>query len=320
MGAASSVAAPRLQSTTSVRHNNLPPWASNSYLFLMLITVFVIMPILILLTIWGTSRSIFGSGVHNVVICLLPLWTVAVFAGKTLNSVAKYSRTMETGKNSIRDSSAYADGQLMEQAIKTSPYRHLLSKTGQQETSESMPLAISRNVMYFQPVEGYCAYATLNTALNSLPSPMALPFTRFPKPLDIDELCDLIETSGDGLFDAVKPVTMSDRTKFEDFRRHVMEANKDQCRVLVNFHRKPLFAPQRTTNWWQSLIAALGGHWSPLGGVVSKEMRDGSTEEYVLVLDVNRKYGPYMVKMERFFEAVKTKSSPLSGEEGYRGW
>jgi len=38
-------------------------------------------------------------------------------------------------------------------------------------------------------------------------------------------------------------------------------------------------------------------------------------EHMVLMLDVNAKYGPYMVPMERLFQAVKTKES----NGNYRG-
>lgn len=70
------------------------------------------------------------------------------------------------------------------------------------------------------------------------------------------------------------------------FRSHVALTNDPSRRYTVNFHRGPLFG-------------AGGGHHSPLGGY-------RAAEDLVLVIDVNRNYGPWLVKTERLFQAVDT--------------
>ena len=96
--------------------------------------------------------------------------------------------------------------------------------------------------------------------------------------------------------------------QFRTFLRHF--ANSSEIRLLANFHRTPLFYSERSTKE-EAYHRAYAGHWSPVGGFVEQ---DG--KEYVLVLDTNDKWGPYMVEVGRFFLAVKT----LTINDGCRGF
>lgn len=69
-------------------------------------------------------------------------------------------------------------------------------------------------------------------------------------------------------------------------------ANDPQYRLLINFHRKPLFGTG-------------GGHHSPIGGYLE-------AEDLVFVLDVNERFGPWLVSTPRLFEAMDTVD-PSSG-------
>jgi hypothetical protein len=62
--------------------------------------------------------------------------------------------------------------------------------------------------------------------------------------------------------------------------------NDPSRRVTANFTRGPLFGTG-------------GGHHSPVGGYLE-------AEDLVFVLDVNRKYGPWLVRSERLYDAVNT--------------
>jgi hypothetical protein len=77
------------------------------------------------------------------------------------------------------------------------------------------------------------------------------------------------------------------------FRQELSHANDPTRRYTVNFSRGPLFGRG-------------GGHHSPIGGYLADR-------DLVLVLDVNRKYQPWLVSSERLFRAVDTidKSSHL---------
>ena len=80
------------------------------------------------------------------------------------------------------------------------------------------------------------------------------------------------------------------------FRAAMREANDPSRRILVNFHRGPLFGTG-------------GGHHSPIGGYLEDQ-------DLVLVLDVNRAYQPWLVSTERLFEAVDTVDSSSGRKRG----
>lgn len=70
------------------------------------------------------------------------------------------------------------------------------------------------------------------------------------------------------------------------FRQHLQRANEPGRRYIVNFSRKPLFGQG-------------GGHHSPIAAYLAQE-------DLVLVLDVNRDFGPWLVKPERLLAAMNT--------------
>jgi hypothetical protein len=80
------------------------------------------------------------------------------------------------------------------------------------------------------------------------------------------------------------------------FRAAMREANDPSRRILVNFHRGPLFGTG-------------GGHHSPVGAYLE-------SEDLVLVLDVNRAYQPWLASTERLFEAVDTVDSSSGQKRG----
>src|SRR5205814_9068953 len=77
------------------------------------------------------------------------------------------------------------------------------------------------------------------------------------------------------------------------FRAHLRFANDTSRRYVVNFTRGPLFGMG-------------GGHHSPIAGYLVNE-------DLVLVLDVNEKYGPWLVKSERLYERSEERRV---GKEG----
>lgn len=70
----------------------------------------------------------------------------------------------------------------------------------------------------------------------------------------------------------------------EAFHEHLRRANDPTRRYVVNFTRKAIFG-------------AGGGHHSPIGAYLE-------AEDQVLVLDVNRDFGPWLVERERLFAAI----------------
>lgn len=99
---------------------------------------------------------------------------------------------------------------------------------------------------------------------------------------------------------ALARVRMPDRTvtvhrdlDLEGLRALARRANDPAVRVLVNFHRGPLFARG-------------GGHHSPIGGYLEDE-------DLVFVLDVNHDYEPWLTTTARLLEAVSVVD-PASGQ------
>ena len=82
----------------------------------------------------------------------------------------------------------------------------------------------------------------------------------------------------------------------EAFREELRQANDPSQRLIINFTRAPLFA-------------AGGGHHSPIGGYLEPE-------DLVFVLDVNERFGPWLVSSERLFEAMNTVDSSSGTKRG----
>jgi hypothetical protein len=98
--------------------------------------------------------------------------------------------------------------------------------------------------------------------------------------LTLDELAQLVEKK------LGRKVTVLRDLDLAHFREEMTHANDPSRRYLVNFTRGPLFGRG-------------GGHHSPIGGYLADQ-------DLVLVLDVNARYKPWLVKTERLFEAVDT--------------
>jgi hypothetical protein len=80
------------------------------------------------------------------------------------------------------------------------------------------------------------------------------------------------------------------------FRQYLRLSNDTSRRYVVNFTRGPLFGTG-------------SGHHSPIAGYLVDE-------DLVLVLDVNEKYGPWLAKSERLYEAMNTVDTGAQKKRG----
>ena len=99
-----------------------------------------------------------------------------------------------------------------------------------------------------------------------------------PGGITLDQLADVARAR------LGKNVTVLRDLDLPAFREHLRLANDPSRRYVVNFTRGPLFGTGV-------------GHHSPIAGYLADE-------DLVLVLDVNKKYGPWLVKPERLYEAM----------------
>jgi hypothetical protein len=108
--------------------------------------------------------------------------------------------------------------------------------------------------------------------------------------LTIDQLADIL---GQRL---AAPVQIVRDPTLEQFRSWMRRANDPGLRIIVNFHRGPMFGRGH-------------GHFSPILGYLEKE-------DLVLVGDVNRSYRPYLVSSERLWRAAETVDSATGKDRG----
>jgi hypothetical protein len=98
--------------------------------------------------------------------------------------------------------------------------------------------------------------------------------------LSLDELAEVARHA------THRKVTVLRNLTLAQFREELTHVNDPRRRYIVNFQRAPLFAQG-------------GGHHSPIAGYLE-------AEDLVLVLDVNEKFKPWLVKSDRLFKAVDT--------------
>jgi hypothetical protein len=98
--------------------------------------------------------------------------------------------------------------------------------------------------------------------------------------LTLDEVLDIAQTK------TRRKVTVLRNLTSEEFREHVKRSNDPSRRYIINFAREKIFGGGV-------------GHFSPIGGYLA-------AEDLVFVLDVNEKYGPWLIERERLFSAMDT--------------
>ncbi len=96
----------------------------------------------------------------------------------------------------------------------------------------------------------------------------------------LDELADVARAR------TTRKVTVLRDLALDEFREHLRRSNDASRRYVINFRRREIFG-------------AGGGHFSPIAGHLE-------AEDLVFVLDVNRKFRPWLVEGRRLFEAMNT--------------
>jgi Phytochelatin synthase len=153
----------------------------------------------------------------------------------------------------------------------------------------------------FQRNASVCGPTSLVNVLHSLKQPgnqeSILQGTKFstvlgylPQGLTLDELADIARQK------LQRKVTVLRDLDLAAFREQMSHANDLSRRYVINFSRGPLFGTG-------------GGHHSPIAGYLIEE-------DLVLVLDVNQKYRPWLVKPERLYEAMNTIDTTAQKKRG----
>jgi hypothetical protein len=111
-----------------------------------------------------------------------------------------------------------------------------------------------------------------------------------PGGLTLDELAQLARQK------LGRNVTVLRDLDLPSFREHLLLANDPASRYVVNFSRGPLFGSG-------------SGHHSPIAGYLTDD-------DLVFVLDVNRNFGPWLVKSQRLHEAMNTVDPTVDVKRG----
>ncbi len=108
--------------------------------------------------------------------------------------------------------------------------------------------------------------------------------------MTLDELGDLAQKRTSKKVTVVRDLTL------DEFRVHLKRSNDPSRRYLINFHRGLLFGKGP-------------GHHSPIAGYLE-------ADDLVLVLDVNEKFGPWLVSSERLFRAMDSVDNSSGKKRG----
>jgi hypothetical protein len=111
-----------------------------------------------------------------------------------------------------------------------------------------------------------------------------------PQGLTLDQLAEIARQK------LQRKVTVLRDLDLAAFRAQLNHVNDPARRYVINFSRGPLFGTG-------------GGHHSPIAGYLGQE-------DLVLVLDVNKKYGPWLVKPDRLYEAMNTVDATAQKKRG----
>jgi hypothetical protein len=111
-----------------------------------------------------------------------------------------------------------------------------------------------------------------------------------PEGLTLDQLAQIARQK------LQRKVTVLRDLDLAAFREQLNHVNDPSRRYVINFTRGPLFGTG-------------GGHHSPIAAYLNPE-------DLVLVLDVNEKYGPWLVKSDRLYEAMNTLDTTAQKKRG----
>jgi hypothetical protein len=156
----------------------------------------------------------------------------------------------------------------------------------------ALPVAmLYRSDIVFQRNASVCGPTSIVNVLHSLHQPgdqssvlegtgISTVFGYLPEGVTLDQLAEIARHK------LRRKVSVLRDLDLASFRIQLSHANDLSRRYVVNFTRGPLFGVG-------------GGHHSPIAGYLVDE-------DLVLVLDVNKTYGPWLVKSKRLYDAMNT--------------
>jgi hypothetical protein len=179
-------------------------------------------------------------------------------------------------------------------------YSHVVSIKGAREYQDPallrkawrLPVAmLYRSDIVFQRNASLCGPTSIVNVLHSLHQPadqstvlegtgISTIFGYLPEGVTLDQLAEIARAKLGRKVSVLRDLDLA------SFRIQLSHANDLSRRYVVNFTRGPLFGVG-------------GGHHSPIAGYLVDE-------DLVLVVDVNKAYGPWLVKSNRLYDAMNS--------------
>lgn len=210
------------------------------------------------------------------------LLLLAVGAGAVVAPLA-FEKNAYAGTASIEQDARYRDPHLMQAAW-------------------SLPVARTYSTGFeYQANQSFCGPTSVADLLKStgrrIDQKQAIAGTRYNpvggfliRGLTLDQLADILAQRLGHPVQVVRDPTLA------EFRGWMRRSNDPGLRMIVNFHRGPMFGRGH-------------GHFSPVLGYLERE-------DLVLVGDVNAAYKPYLAPTERLWRATDTVDSDTGKERG----
>ncbi|UVO51748.1 phytochelatin synthase family protein [Sphingomonas sp. SUN019] len=167
----------------------------------------------------------------------------------------------------------------------------------------TLPVArtYARNRFEFQDNPSFCGPTSVANLLHSIGIPLSQHSVIDGTPYDpwfgvliggmtLDDLARLLAMRTKARVQVVRDPTLA------QFRALMTVANDPRRRMIVNFHRGPMFGRGH-------------GHFSPVLGFLADR-------DLVLVGDVNADYGPYLTPVDRLWRATDTIDDATGKERG----
>jgi hypothetical protein len=185
--------------------------------------------------------------------------------------------------DSIKDTQEYQDPALLERAWRL-PVASLYQRDIDYQRNPSVcgPTSLA-NVLHSLELPGDQEKVLQGTGLTTV-------MGFLPQGITLDQLADVARQK------LHKKVSVLRDLDLASFREQMRHANDPARRYVINFSRGPLFGTG-------------GGHHSPIAGYLADQ-------DLVLVLDVNRKYGPWLVKSARLYDAMNTLDTGSQKKRG----
>jgi hypothetical protein len=184
---------------------------------------------------------------------------------------------------SIKDSTVYQDPLLLKKAWHLPVAATYQSSIEYQRNGSVCGPTSVANVLHSFDVPGTQESVLVGTNFTTV-------LGYLPEGLTLDQLADITRQK------LQRKVTVLRDLDLAAFREQLTHVNDPARRYIINFSRGPLFGTG-------------GGHHSPIAGYLREE-------DLVLILDVNKKYGPWLVKPERLFAAMDTIDTTSKKKRG----